>query len=508
MATLSISNRSFTFADFGPLLEHPQRVSLSPSARTSIRNSNKTLGIILASQKPVYGVNTGFGKLSDISIPPEEQNQLQLNLVRSHAAGVGKPFDLGVTRIAMVLKILTMAKGYSGVRIDVPEQIMFFLNHDILPIMPRQGSVGASGDLAPLAHMALALIGEGEVHFQERIMPAMLALKEAGREPLELHAKEGISLVNGTQVSTALGLKAVIEADRIIKSADIAGALSVEASLSSKDVFAAKIHALKKHAGQKASAQNIVTLLKGSKIVASHAECGTIQDPYSFRCIPHIHGASRELFTAAATIIEHEANSVSDNPLIFPNGDAVSSGHFHAEAVAQALDALAVSIAEIGAVSERRIHHFMKGIGEDIPPFIAASPGLESGFMMAHVTAAALASENKSLAHPASVDSITTSGGQEDLVSMAPWAGRKCLKIIRNTAQILGIECLVSGTVTNIFHSKISPGKGTESAVRYLKKLAVLKPKDRPLQKDMESIGSAILNGSLLSTVNKTAALK
>ena len=508
MATLSISNRSFRFADFEPLLDSPRKVSLSPSARKSIRDSHKTLSEIIASQKAVYGVNTGFGKLSDISIPPGEQKQLQLNLVRSHAAGVGEPFDLGITRIAMVLKVMTMAKGYSGVRLDVPEQLLFFLNHDILPLMPRQGSVGASGDLAPLAHMALALIGEGEVHFQDRILPSMVALKEAGRDPLELHAKEGISLVNGTQVSTALGLKALIEADRIIKSADIAGALSVEASLSSKEVFAARIHRLKKHGGQKTSALNVINLLKGSSIVESHMDCGTIQDPYSFRCIPHIHGASRELYNATVKIIENEANSVSDNPLIFPNGDAVSSGHFHAEAVAQALDALAISMSEIGAISERRIHHFMKGIGDDIPPFITLSPGVESGFMMAHVTAAALASENKLLAHPASVDSITTSGGQEDIVSMAPWAGRKCLRILKNVAQILAIECLVSGTVTAVFHTKKKPGIGSAKALTFLKKHATLKAKDRPLQKDMESVAKIILNGSLLKTVNSTVTLQ
>ena len=508
MATLSISNRSFRFADFEPLLDSPRKVSLSPSARKSIRDSHKTLSEIIASQKAVYGVNTGFGKLSDISIPPGEQKQLQLNLVRSHAAGVGEPFDLGITRIAMVLKVMTMAKGYSGVRLDVPEQLLFFLNHDILPLMPRQGSVGASGDLAPLAHMALALIGEGEVHFQDRILPSMVALKEAGRDPLELHAKEGISLVNGTQVSTALGLKALIEADRIIKSADIAGALSVEASLSSKEVFAARIHRLKKHGGQKTSALNVINLLKGSSIVESHMDCGTIQDPYSFRCIPHIHGASRELYNATVKIIENEANSVSDNPLIFPNGDAVSSGHFHAEAVAQALDALAISMSEIGAISERRIHHFMKGIGDGIPPFITLSPGGESGFMMAHVTAAALASENKLLAHPASVDSITTSGGQEDIVSMAPWAGRKCLRILKNVAQILAIECLVSGTVTAVFHTKKNPGIGSAKALTFLKKHATLKAKDRPLQKDMESVAKIILNGSLLKTVNSTVTLQ
>ena len=456
----------------------------------------------------MYGVNTGFGKLSDIPIKLEDQQQLQLNLVRSHAAGVGSPFDTGITRLAMVLKIMTIAKGYSGVRLDVADQLLFFLNHDILPLMPKQGSVGASGDLAPLAHMALALIGEGEVHFLDRIMPAMVALKEAGRPPLELHAKEGLSLVNGTQVSTAIGLKAVIEASRIVKSADIAGALSVEASLSSKHVFAVKIHRLKKHTGQITSAQNIVNLLKGSEIVQSHADCGVIQDPYSFRCIPHIHGASRELFNAVVDIIENEANSVSDNPLIFPNEEAISSGHFHAEAVAQALDMLAISISEIGAISERRIHHFMKGIGEDVPPFITSNPGIESGFMMAHVTAAAIASENKSLAHPASVDSITTSGGQEDMVSMAPWAGRKCLRIIRNVAQILAIECLVSGTVTAVFHSKKKPGAGTGKAVALLKKHIKFRLEDRPLQKDMETIANLILQGDLLKTVTKTIRVK
>lgn len=507
MATLSISDRIYRYPEFQTCLSRPQRVTLSQSSRKSIRSSNRVLRSVLESGKPIYGVNTGFGKLAQFSIGPDQQRQLQLNMIRSHSAGVGRPFGPGLTRLIMILKLMTFAKGYSGIRMDVPEHILFFLNHDILPLIPSQGSVGASGDLAPLAHLGLALIGEGEVHFQDRIMLSLLAHREVGLSQLILEAKEGIALVNGTQVSTALGIKALIEGERLLKCADVSGALSVEASLSSKAVFHSDIHRLKKHIGQQTSAKNVWNLLKNSGIVKSHDECDQIQDPYSFRCIPHVHGSSREVFSSAARIIENEANSVSDNPLVFPDGEIRNSGHFHAEPVAQALDVLTIALAEIGSISERRIHHFMKGIGEQVPPFVAAHPGVESGLMMAQITAASLVSENKTLAHPASVDSITTSGGQEDLVSMAPWAGRKCLKVVRNVAHVLAIEFLVAGTATVNFHKGLKRGAGTGSVLSFLHRHIRLDARDKPIQKEMELVAGLILDGSLLKAVNKTVKL-
>ena len=503
MERLLISTSSINWKELTPLLNSPCRVSLSSEANSKIKKSNNLLKTILKSDQKVYGVNTGFGKLSNVSIGSSELKTLQLNLVRSHACGVGKSLDLGVTRVCMVLKLMTWAKGYSGIRPVLAKLLINMLNHDILPIIPRQGSVGASGDLAPLAHMALATIGEGYVHFQDRTMPSLLALKEANLEPITLEAKEGLSLLNGTQVSTALGIRALFESEKLLKIADVSGALSTEASLSTKVVFNPKVHKLKKHPGQLKVAQNIYRLLKDSEIVKSHDDCEKIQDPYSIRCIPHVHGASRDIFDNVEKIINNELNSISDNPLVFPNGKIMNSGHFHAEHVAQALDTLSIAMSEIGAIAERRINYFMKGIGDRIPMFGAINPGLESGFMLAQVTAASLASENKTLAHPASVDSISTSAGQEDFVSMAPWSGRKCLRIINNIRSILAIEILVSANINHRFHKKLSSGIALNTLMKLLKKFKVLTLHDHPLSNDIGIIDSSIRSGKILHILKK-----
>jgi len=507
MGTLSISSSFLDTLDLMSFLDSPGKVRLSPETRKRISKSHKHLKALLASGQKIYGVNTGFGKLSNVSIPENDQKKLQLNLVRSHSAGVGKPFDHGISRLTMILKLMTFAKGYSGVRIEVANQLVDFINHDILPIVPRQGSVGASGDLAPLSHIALGLIGEGNVHFQDRIMPAIVAIKEAGLTPLVLGAKEGLSLINGTQVSSALGIKALVNADIILKTADIVGAMSVEGSLASRNVFARKLHQLKNHKGQQQSAQNVWNFLKNSDIVKSHENCDKIQDPYSLRCIPHVHGSSRELFKAAKELVENEANSVSDNPLIFSDKEIRNSGHFHAEAIAQALDSLSIAMSEIGAISERRIHYFMKGIEDKVPMFVAQDPGLESGFMMAQVTAASLASENKTLAHPASVDSISTSAGQEDFVSMAPWAGRKCLRIMNNITQILAIELYVAATVISEFHSNLKPADCSKKVIRILRRHVRLSKGDHPLYDDMAIVNELIRSGKILKTVSNVIKL-
>lgn len=508
MGTLPISKTFLHAADFKSFLKASGKVRLSPDARQTIKKSNKNLHTLLASGINIYGVNTGFGKLSQISIPKKEQQQLQLNLVRSHAAGVGKPFDSGITRLIMILKLMTFAQGYSGVRLELANLLVDFINHDILPVIPRQGSVGASGDLAPLSHLTMGLIGEGNVHFQERIIPAMVAIKEAGLNPIVLEAKEGIAMVNGTQVSSAIGIKALLAAENLLQTADISGAMSVEASLASRNVFEKKVHKLKKHKEQLTSAGNVWRFLEKSAIVDDHADCDRMQDPYSFRCIPHVHGASREIYKSAKEIVENEANSVSDNPLIFSDKEIRSSGHFHAEAVAQALDTLSISISEIGAISERRIHYFMKGIGNKIPMFLAHNPGLESGFMMAQITAASLASENKTLAHPAAVDSITTSAGQEDLVSMAPWAGRKCLRIIENVNQILAIELYVAATATAEFHKGLQPGIGSIKVINLLKRHVRLSKGDHALYEDIAVIADLIRSGKIVNIVNKSIKLE
>jgi len=507
MDTLRISTRSFTYKEFAPLFDGPVRVQLTSESLKNIQNSHKRLLAQINAGKTIYGVNTGFGNLSQIKIKSKDLNTLQLNLVRSHASGVGDPLELGLVRTIMVLKLLTYAKGYSGIRLDVAKTIIQFLNEDILPVIPEKGSVGASGDLAPLGHMALALIGEGKVHFNGKQSNTKFVLKKVGIEPLVLHPKEGLSLINGTQVSTAFAIKALLNGESLLKCADIAGALSVENSFASRRVFKKEVHEIKQHPGQQLAASNVYKLLMGSKIVKSHTNCGKVQDPYSFRCIPHIHGASRDSFQKAVEIIEGEINSVSDNPLVLKNGDVVSSGHFHGEHVAQALDILGIALSELGAVSERRTHFFMKGVDGHFPPFVTTAPGLESGYMIAHVTASALASENKTLAHPASVDSLPTSGGQEDLVSMAPWAARKCFNIQNNLCVIFAVEMMVAGAAHFICSSELSPGKGTTPLIELLNNTCAFAKGDRVLSQEIELIVDSIQSKKILNIVTEKVAL-
>lgn len=507
MLTIPIEHKKYSIDDFVRILSNRVKIKLTPQALSSISKSNEIFKSVLEKGVKIYGVNTGFGKLSNLSINPDDQNQLQLNLIRSHAAGIGKPIDIGLVRTIMVLKLLTFTKGVSGIRKEVAEKIVQFLNQDIIPIIPRKGSVGASGDLAPMAHMALTLVGEGEVHFQDRIMPSMLALKEAGVEPLTLYPKEGLSLINGTQVSTAFAIKALNVANNLLRTADVIGALSVEASLSSRQVFKNSIHQLKDHPGQRSVAKNVWNLLYKSEIVKSHNNCDKVQDPYSMRCIPHIHGASRDAYSYAKKTVEREINSVSDNPLIMPDGSVFSSGHFHAESIAQAMDTLAIAMSEIGAISERRINYFMKGIHPSVPQFVVSEPGLESGTMIVHVTAAALASENKSLAHPASVDSISTSAGQEDIVSMAPWAGRKVLRVLENVTNILAAELLVASRSSILFHNKLTAGIGTKPILNILKKNIKFVRGDHPYGKEIETIANLIRDKKIINAAKRKVKL-
>ena len=503
MEALIFSNKSVSWDDLSHLVISPGRLKISSQTKKLIKISNDALKDILKKGQLIYGVNTGFGKLSSVSIDQSDIKQLQLNLVRSHAAGIGSPFNIGIVRVAMALKILTWSKGYSGVRPKLVNQLIAMLNKDIIPLIPSLGSVGASGDLAPLSHLACAMIGEGDVIYKGKKLSSKKALHSERLKPVELHAKEGLSLINGTQVSTALGVKALFEAQNLLYSADIISALSVESSLSTRQVFNSSIHKLKKHRGQNISAKNIYNLLNGSEIVSSHKDCDKVQDPYCMRCIPHIHGTSWEVFSNTEKTINNEINSISDNPLIFPNRSIRNSGHFHAEPVAQALDSLSVAISEIGAISERRIHYIMKGADGNLPMFGAVNSGLESGYMIAHVTAASLASENKTLAHPSSIDSITTSGGQEDIVSMAPWAGRSCLQIIENVRRILAIELLVSGNINHRFHQKLSSSKSLRALTLLLKQAKVLSMKDRVYSKDIEKVEDLLKKNKVFSTVNK-----
>ncbi len=501
MKPIAVSNKTYTYDQFKPFFAGPVRVSLTKSSEKNIIRSNRLLNEKMKEGKTIYGVNTGFGNLSHIRIDSKDLLKLQVNLARSHASGIGQPLSLGIVRTVFYLKLLTFAKGYSGVRLNVAKKIIQFLNKDILPVIPSKGSVGASGDLSPLGHMTLALIGEGEVFFKGERVDTFTALKKARVRPLVLRPKEGLSLINGTQVSTALAIKNLIDGNILLKMADVCGALSVENSFSSRKVFDPVIHQLKSHPGQRTAAKNVFTLLRSSKIVEAHLDCGKVQDPYSFRCIPHIHGASRDSFNNSAQIVNNEINSVSDNPLILYNGNIVNSGHFHAEHIAQTMDHLAIAFTELGAISERRVHYFMKGVDHLIPPFVTTNPGIESGYMISHVTATSLASENKTLSHPASIDSLPTSGGQEDLVSMAPWAGYKLLKIQKNLSIILAIELIVAGAANYIASQKIKPGKGTEPILKHLQKYCSFEKGDRSLEPEINEISKQVHSGELLQII-------
>jgi len=431
--------------DVRALLQDDATVVVDGAARAGVERAAAVVRAIAARDESVYGVNTGFGKLAHTRIPRERLADLQRNLVLSHACGVGAPLDRATTRLAIVLKAGSLARGYSGVRWEVIQTLLALLERDVVPVIPAQGSVGASGDLAPLAHLAAVLLGVGEAWHRAERMPAADALARAGIAPLALEAKEGLALLNGTQISTALALRALITLENLLAATLVAGALTVDAALGSTRPFDPRIHAIRGHDAQSAIASAMRGLLAGSAINDSHANCGRVQDPYSLRCIPQVLGACLRTLRDASAILVDEANAVSDNPLVFVDtGEVVSGGNFHAEPVAFVADALAVAIAEVGNLSERRTALLVDPTFSQLPAFLAADPGLESGYMIAQVTAAALASENKGLAHPASVDTIPTSAGQEDHVSMATHAARRLGPMLDNACAIVAIELLAA----------------------------------------------------------------
>ncbi|HET7809430.1 MAG TPA: histidine ammonia-lyase [Steroidobacteraceae bacterium] len=423
------------------------RLALTSAAAAAVDRGAAAVAGIVRRGQPAYGVNTGFGRLAQTHIPNDQLELLQRNLVLSHAVGVGEPLPAGVVRLMLALKIQALSRGYSGVRRELIDALVRLYNADVLPRVPSKGSVGASGDLAPLAHLSAVLLGIGEVECEGRVMPAPQGLERAGLKPVTLAAKEGLALLNGTQTSTALALWHLFAIDNLYATALVAGALSVDAAEGSASPFDARIHELRGHPGQIAAAAAYRELLADSPINSSHRECGKVQDPYSLRCQPQVMGACADQIEAARVVLMREANGVSDNPLIFIEPgqvDVLSGGNFHAEPVAFAADNLALAVAEIGALAERRIALLIDATLSGLPPFLVKDGGVNSGFMIAHVTAAALASENKLLAHPASVDSLPTSANQEDHVSMATFAARKLGDLCANTSTILAIELLAA----------------------------------------------------------------
>jgi histidine ammonia-lyase len=478
-------------------------LAFDAEARAAIRASAAVVGRAARGDAAVYGVNTGFGKLASTRISASQLDTLQLNLIRSHSVGVGEPLAAPVVRLMLALKAASLARGHSGVREVVVDTLLAAGNAGLVPYIPSQGSVGASGDLAPLAHMTLALIGEGEMLVDGRRVPAAGALREAGIAPLRLEAKEGLALINGTQTSTALALHALLSFEPVLEAALVVGALTVDAARGSDGPFDPRIHRLRGQPGQIDVAQYYRALLAGSRIRVSHLTGDDrVQDPYSLRCQPQVVGACLDQLRHAALVLVREANAVTDNPLVFagdgssPDGEIISGGNFHAEPVALACDACAVAIAEVGAIAERRIAMLIDANVSRLPPFLTADAGLNSGFMIAHVTAAALASENKSLAHPASVDSLPTSANQEDHVSMATFAARRLQAMIHNTAHILGIEYLAAAQGIE-FLRPLRSSAALEQAHALLRERSPALTEDRYLAPDIEGATALVVDGSL-----------
>ncbi len=443
MPEIQIDGNSLTLADLALVAASARPVALTARALEQMHTCRQVVENAIREKQVIYGVNTGFGKFSDIQIPGEHLQQLQKNLVLSHAAGVGPPLPPEVVRTILILKANTLAKGYSGTRPLLAQQLVALYQHDILPLIPAQGSVGASGDLAPLAHLTLVLLGQGEAWVHGQRLPGLAALKTAGLDPVQLQAKEGLALLNGTQVTTALGVLALLRLQHLTQLADVIGAMTLEALKGTPRAFDARIHQVRGLKGQIQVARNLTRLLDGSEIVASHRNCNKIQDAYSLRCMPQVHGAVREAIRFIQSILATEINSATDNPLIFLNPDEVlSGGNFHAQPIALVADVLSIAAAQLANISERRIEYRLDPNTSSLAGFLTEAGGLNSGFMIAQVTAASLVSENKTLAHPASVDSIPTSANKEDFVSMGTWAARKALQIVNNCEYVLAIELL------------------------------------------------------------------
>lgn len=496
--------RPLSLLDVARLARTHAAIALDPSARTrvaAIRGALESeLGPGLGSGRTIYGINTGFGALSDTRIPADKTAALQLNLLRSHAMGVGAPLPEATVRAILALRAHTLALGASGVRPDVLDALVAMLERRVTPVVPSQGSVGASGDLAPLAHVALVLVGEGEATLDGVRMSGAAALAKVGLAPLELHAKEGLSLINGTQVTAGIGALALADAGELVAAADILGAMSLDASMGTSDAFDPRIHRGKPHPGQLRTAEIVRSLVADSPLRASHRDCGQVQDAYALRCMPQVHGAVRGALRYVADAVAIEINSMTDNPLVLPADgggfDVLSGGNFHAGSISILLDHMTAALTTLATISERRTDRFMgQHTNRDLPPFLAADAGLESGFMMAHVTAAALASECKALSFPAAVDTIPTSAGKEDHVSMGPIAARKLASVVANVARVLAIEAIVAARALDLREAPTSARlQAVHACVR--RHCAPLSG-DRAHSAEIEAVAEAILAGEV-----------
>jgi histidine ammonia-lyase len=494
-----------TLDDLEDVARRGRAVILDEGARAAMQRSREAVEAIArgGDEAPaVYGVNTGFGFLAETRISAQDVRALQRNLVRSHACGVGPRLSDEEVRGMILLRAQVIALGCSGVRVEVAELLLALLNHRVHPIIPSQGSVGASGDLAPLAHLALVLIGEGEAMLNGVAKPGGDALREVGLVPVVLEAKEGLGLINGTQYMASVGGLAVQRARRLATMADIAGAMSLEANMGSKRPFDARIMAIRPHPGQAACAENLRALLVDSELMESHRDCKKVQDAYSFRCMPQVHGASRDALQFAADVLTREINSVTDNPLVFTDGGApeiISGGNFHGQPLAFALDLAAMATAELANISERRVEQLVNpALSSGLTPFLARASGLHSGFMIAQVTSASLVSENKVLCHPASVDSIPSSAGKEDHVSMGSVSAKKLKQVVENVAACLAIELIVGAAGVDQ-RAPLKPARGVIAAHQTLREHVLPLEDDRPLYLDIEAARRLIDDGSILA---------
>src|ERR671935_816680 len=473
--------------------------ALSDEARTKMRAARELVERAAhGTREHTYGINTGFGRFVSRSIPEEQTEELQLRLLRSHACGVGDPYPPEVVRAALLLRANALAKGNSGARTETVETLLACLNGGVLPYVPSRGSVGASGDLAPLAHLALPLIGEGQAWFDGEVLDGGEALAAAGLEPVRLAAQKGLSLINGTQFMAAIGALGLVRARRLTQAADLACAQSLEALQGSRTSFIPQIHTLRPLRGQADSAANILRALEGSAIIEAHRWCDKVQDAYSLRCAPQVHGASRDLLDYIDYTVSVELNAATDNPLVLVDDDLlVSNGNFHGQPLAFALDALAMAVSELASISERRLERLLNpNLSDGLPAFLTVEGGLNSGFMIPQYVAASLVSENKSLCHPASVDSIPTSAGQEDHVSMGNAAGLKAWQVLANAERALAIE-LLAGAQGVEFLAPLEPGVGVRATRAFVRELSPRLRDDRVLAPDIEAVATAIRDGSL-----------
>lgn len=516
MKELLIDGESLTLENVWAYSRTDSKITLklAPSAKKKIQGSASYVAKLAAGDKAVYGVNTGFGLLSDVKISKDKLSQLQVNLIRSHAVGVGNPLSLPEARAAMLLRTNTLAKGYSGSSLALIEKLIEVQNAGIIPWIPEQGSVGACGDLAPLAHMALVLIGEGKAYYKNELMDSDKALKKAGIKPHHLGPKEGLSLINGTQVMTAIGALAIYEGLQLAKIADIAGAMSLEAFKGTSKAFSKEIQAVRPHPEQAAVAENLRNLLGKSKIAASHKDCKKVQDPYSFRCMPQVHGASRRFLNNCVSVLETEMNSATDNPLVFlsdemkgkgegpDGGEIMSGGNFHGEFVAIAMDTAAIALSELANISDLRVQKLINPAISGLPAFLTKDPGLNSGMMIVQVASASLVSENKVLSHPASVDSIPTSADKEDHVSMGVTAAKKARQILLNLRNVLAMELLCASQGIELLRP-LTANKGLEAAMKEIRKDVPPIEEDRIFHHDIDAINALLANGKILSAVEK-----